>query len=310
MTRLALLLGGLVMACATTAAAQASGDRGRGDRGAIGADVFASSDADDTEVVRLGFDLDWLNDGPEKYRGVRLEKAWFNPSGEGWRERERIYLRAADSLDGWKWNARVGTDGDTIIGAATIHNEQPVRQEYFIERDIVETRQGLRRGLYSTFAGAAVDLPIDDRSQFTLLAGLQEYSGDNLRTHLRANYIHVLKPEWGLSAQLRTRLFRNSDPREYDYYSPRWYAQVLPVLQVRRFADNGVRMLVAGGLGLQRDSANGWRRATYVNAQVSSPPRRGWAFDAGFLFSETPTGSGSDNSYHYVQFNLGLRRAL
>lgn len=31
---------------------------------------------------------------------------------------------------------------------------------------------------------------------------------DNLRTHLRLNYIHVVKPEWGLSAQVRTRYFK------------------------------------------------------------------------------------------------------
>jgi len=311
MIRLALL--GLAAALsATAAAAQEAEDGAAPDQrnAAVGSDFFYSADADDTDVVRLGFDLDWLNEGPEKYRGVRVEKAWFNPSGAGWRGRERVYLRGADNLGGWKWNARLGTDGDTVLGAATIHNDKPARHEYFIERDIIETPQGLRRGLYYTFAGAAFDLPVDDRNQFTLLAGLQEFTGDNLRTHLRANYIHVVKPQWGLSAQVRARLFRNSDPREFDYYSPRWYAQLLPVVQVRRFTDSGMRYLVAGGIGAQRDSATGWRRSSYFNAQVTSPPRRNWSFDAGFLFSETPTGSGTDNSYRYTQFNLGLRRSL
>jgi hypothetical protein len=99
----------------------------------------------------------------------------------------------------------------------------------------------------------------------TLVGGVQEFTGDNVRTHLRANFVHVLKPEASLSLQLRTRYFRNSDPREYDYYSPRWYAQAVPILQLRRFS-NGWRYLVAGGVGVQRDSESKWRRSSYFNA--------------------------------------------
>ena len=32
---------------------------------------------------------------------------------------------------------------------------------------------------------------------------MQDFTGDNLRL----NYIHVVKPKWGLSAQVRTRYF-------------------------------------------------------------------------------------------------------
>ena len=301
-----LVLAGMLLAAAASGRAEDVEDRGAASH-AVGTDLFFSTDADDTDVIRAAIDLDWSWEGPEEYRGIRLERVWFNPLGQGWRERERIYLRAADRLGGWKWNGRLGTDGTTLVGAAAIHNEAPHRQEYFVEREIVETPQGLARGLYSTFAGAALDVPADDRHLFTLVAGLQEYSGDNVRTHFRASYIHEARRDWGLTVQLRTRWFHNSVPREFDYYSPRWYAQLLPVAQVRRFS-GGWQWLLAAGLGVQRDSATGWRRSSHVDARVTSPATRDWAFSAALLYSETPTVSGF--SYDYLQLTLGVRRAF
>jgi len=298
----------LAMLALAPAQALAQAEPESGNRSAVGADIFYSSDADDTEVMRAGLNLDWRNRGPDEYQGIRIEKARFNPSGQGWQSDERVYLRAADAMGDWKWAAQVGTDGDTLLGSASVHDEAAFRKEFFVERDILETPQGLRRGIYYTFAGAAIDLPADERNVFTLVGGLQKFSGDNLRTHVRANYVHVLKPDWGLSAQLRTRYFHNSDPREYDYYSPRWYAQVLPVLQLRRFTDKGAMYLVAGGVGAQRDSESGWRRSTFVNARWTSPPHKGWALTGALLYSETPSVTGQ--SYSYRQVNFGVTRAF
>ena len=298
----ALLPGAAIAQDALDAGGEAAGH-------AAGADLFYQADADDTEVVRAGVNLDAIFRGPAEYRGIRLEKAWFNPLGHGWQGRERLYLRAADRAGGWNWQASVGTDFDTVLGSASVHDDSRFRKEFFLERDILETPQGLSRGIYYTFAGAAIDLPVDDRNQFTLVAGLQEFTGDNVRTHLRANFVHVVKPEFGLSAQLRTRWFRNSHPREADYYSPRWYMQLLPVLQMRRTTDKGWRYLLAGGLGVQRDSASGWRRTSYANVQATSPPvAPGWSLTGNALFTETPTTSGQ--SYSYFQVAAGVVRAF
>jgi hypothetical protein len=299
---LALSLSGLPFA----ASAQDAADEAEH---AVGADVFYQSDADGTEVVRAGVDLDPHFRDKDNYTGLRLEKAWFNPLDQGWQGRERIYLRAARKLDHWTLQGRVGTDGDSVLGSLTLFDDSRFRKEFFLERDILETPQGLSRGIYHTFGGAAIDLPVDDRNQFTLVAAVQEFTGDNVRLHLRANYIHMVKPEWGLSAQLRTRFFRNNHPGEADYYSPRWYAQVLPLLQMRRTIDNGWRFVLAGGLGAQRDAESSWRRASYAAAQATSPEvAPGWSLTGGLLFTETPTTSGQ--SYSYFQANAGIVRSF
>ena len=119
---------------------------------------------------------------------------------------------------------------------------------------------------------------------------------------------HVVKPDWGLSVQLRGRYFHSSHPGEYDYFSPRWYSEVLPVVQLRRYS-GGWRYSLAAGIGAQRDSGSDWRSSRYVNAQVTSPAVGGrWFVKAGLVYSNTPVGSGY--VYDYTQFNLALTHAF
>lgn len=291
----------LVLGAAAPAAAQAPPP-------AIGADIFYSSDAEDTEVLKTGINFDLRHSGPDEYVGFRVERARFRPLGQDRETVERVYIRAADTIGGWKWNATVGTDGDTVLGSAAIHDEARFRKEFFVEREILETPQGIARGIYYTFAGAAIDLPADDRNIVTLVAGVQPFTGDNVRTHLRATYVHVVEPSWGLTAQLRTRYFHSSEPGEFDYFSPRWYAEVLPVLQMRRFV-GGWQLLGAAGYGAQRNSDSKWRSARYFNARVTSPAfREDWAVSGNALYTSTPVGTGT--SYGYFQFNMGLTKAF
>lgn len=275
---------------------------------AVGMDVFYSTDAEDTEVLKTGIIFDLRRSGPEKYLGIMVQRARFEPLGQDGKTMERVFVRAADSLGKWKWNATAGTDGRTVLGSAAIHDEAKFRKEFFIEREIVETPVGISRRIYYTFAGASIDLPVDDRNIFTAFAGAQEFTGDNVRLHLRGNYVHVVKPDWGLSAQLRGRYFHSTEPREFDYYSPRWYAEVLPVVQVRRFVD-GWQLLGALGYGAQRDSESKWRSSRYVNARFTSPRvSKDWAVTGNAVYTSTPVATG--NTYGYFQFNLGLVKAF
>ncbi|MET1111871.1 MAG: hypothetical protein ABWX67_10140 [Allosphingosinicella sp.] len=287
----------------------AAGDSGTSLRPAVGTEAFYSADSDRTEVARVALDVGLRDAGDTRSIGLRVERARYNPGDRGWESRDRIFLTGAETLGKWQLRARVGTDGDSVIGGVSLNDKAKFRKEFFVERDIVETPQGLDRGLYSTFAGAAVDLPVDDRNVFTALAGVQSFTGDNVRLHLRASYIHVVKPKLGLSAQLRGRYFRSSDPGEYDYYSPRWYAEVLPVAQMRRFV-GGWELLGAAGLGVQRDSGSGWRASRYAHARFRSPRAASdWSLNGAVTYTNTPSVTGTPRSgYRYVQFTLGVSR--
>ncbi|KGM51946.1 hypothetical protein N792_06245 [Lysobacter concretionis Ko07 = DSM 16239] len=272
-----------------------------------GFDLFASDDGDDTSVLRTNLTAYYRYDHPGQYRGLAVERARIRPLGtDGWSE-NRVYFRFADAAGDWKWNGQIGSNGHTLLGNASIVRDIPRRQEYFIEREVVETRQG-EQGLHATFAGAAIDLPLDaeQRRQLTLLAGMQTFTGDNVRAHLRATYSAQLVREWGLSAQLRTRAFHSSHPGEADYYSPRWFAEAIPMLRLRRF-HQGWMMAAGAGVGMQRDSNSDARAARLVEATIESPKTpRHWYLRANGTYSNTPVGEGIN--YGYRQINVQLIR--
>ncbi|MDP1913160.1 hypothetical protein [Brevundimonas sp.] len=275
---------------------------------AVSADLFASTDADEAETVKAGVSFDWRYRGPGDYQGGRLEAARFSPATGPSTEEQRLYYRFAQTGEDWSWNGMVGTNGETVLGSLSVHNNDRIRQEYFIERERLETAQGLDQDLYHTFVGAAFDLPIDERNTLTALVGVQDFDGENLRTHLRARAIHVVKPEWGLSVQLRTRYFHNSVPAEADYFSPEWYVEVLPVVQVQRF-HNGWRYQAAVGIGAQREAGSDWRAARHFEASVTSPPiSRDWHVRAAVVHSNAPVTS--ERGYDYSQVSLSLTRAF
>jgi hypothetical protein len=272
----------------------------------IGITSFYSSDADDTEIAKLAVDLDLRHADREHYLGLSLESAGFTPAGGRRFEDERVYLRVAGG-DAWKWSGRVGSDGHTVLGSAAIHNDAPNRQEYFIEREIIETPRGLQEQLYSTYVGGAFDLPFDERTTLTTVLGAQEFDGDNLRLHYRGNLIHSVLPAQGLSAQLRLRYFHDSDANELDYFAPGWYAQAIPTLQLRRHV-GGWRYGLAAGYGRQRSAGTSWRPARLLEASISSPQDADWTLQAGFTYTNTPVNSGF--TYDYQQFHLSLGRAF
>jgi hypothetical protein len=225
MIRTTFCLAGLLLA--GTASAQPA----TGPRHSVGADLSFSSDADRTDVLRLGLNFDLRYRDEDDHLGVRLERNTYRPAG-GTRVRdERVYLRAAGALEGgWTGRAQVGSDGDTLLGSASINDDSAWRKEFFVERDKVETRQGVTRPILYTFVGAALDVPLARTTQATLLGAVQDFTGSNVRSHVRANLIQVLHERIGLSAQLRTRYFHNSRPREFDYFSPEEHVDLLPVL--------------------------------------------------------------------------------
>lgn len=280
------------------------GAPGHAEQHAAGADLFVSADADDTEVYRAGLNLDISHQGPDHYLGLRYEHALYRPLGRPATDYDRAFLRWADRGGGWAWAGQIGTDGHTLLGSAGAHDDSRFRKEIFVERDIVETPRGVGEGIYYTFAGAAIDLPADSRNSLTLVGGVQAFTGRNERLHLRATLIHSLKPDWGLSLQLRARYFLSTTPGELDYYSPRWYAQALPVVQLRRYSA-GWRYLVAAGYGAQRDSNESWRPSRFLSGEVSSPENRGWLLRASVQYSNTPLRSGV---YDYVQGSIGVTR--
>jgi hypothetical protein len=105
--------------------------------------VFASDDADDTTVLETtaGVVFDWID--IDHYRGLVVEDVRIRPAGGARYDEQRVFVTAAGG-DALKWKVHIGSDGDAALGNASAVHEGRVRQEYFIERDLLETRQGAK----------------------------------------------------------------------------------------------------------------------------------------------------------------------
>ncbi|RVQ66035.1 hypothetical protein EKN06_11885 [Croceicoccus ponticola] len=262
---------GLLAWSAAASAQEPRSISGESVRPAAGSEIWASTDSDGTDVVKvLGKAL--LNfEGREKYAGIAIEHAKFNPATGENHEAERIYLDLADHLGAdWRWKARIGTDGKTLLGNAEFRKAD-WSQSVFVEREIVETEQGLARRIFYTFAGISTDVLLNDANTIALTAGVQEFSGKNERLHLRGKYVHVVRTDIGLSAQLDARYYHSTEPGEFDYFSPKDFVRLLPLIQTRRFSNSGWMYLAGAGFGAQHSSGGGWQLAKFGQLRLESP---------------------------------------
>ena len=296
---------GLVVVLLSSAAYAQDGASAPGAGPCAGVELFVSTDSDNTDVVKLLGKGALRDEGPDSYLGVAVEKAWFTPQGQQTRKDERLYIDVAQKLgDKWLAKARLGTDGHSWLGSASVRAKD-WSKEFFLEREIVETPRGLDEGVYYTFLGASFDLPASERDVFTAMAGIQEFTGRNERLHLRGSYVRVIAPSLGLSAQLRARYFHSTAPGEFDYYSPKDFVQVMPVVQMRRFTSSGWMVLGAAGYGAQRATGGHWQSARLAELRVESPRgMQGLRLFGQVQYSNNSL-SGAGN-YDYVMGRLGV----
>ena len=299
--RAPLLTGLLAMGLAGVASAQDA-------TMALRPETLLSWDADGNEVRKVGVGWDWTRTDREHWRGVHVEQARF--SGDSWSHTEqRVYARAAGTFgvgevtdDSWRWQFKIGSNGHTVLGSASLHTEGSARRELFLERELLETEAGVTRRQMVDFAGAAIDVPLSERWSTTGLVGLQDFSGGNLRTHLRGNVVFAALPEAGVSLQLRTRYYRNSDPYLGGYYSPPWYGEALGVVGVRRVIGGHI-WRAAAGVGRQRSADDDAKRARLLEVGYESPRwRQSWLrVAAGYTDTPVATASGAGSySYRYL----------
>src|SRR6185312_4259033 len=287
---------------------------GPSDSGAVvpaaGIELWSSTDSDRTSVVKLTGRALWEFDGPSRFKGVDLERAWFSPEGQHAREQTRVYVDLADAIGRkWKWSARIGTNGDTLLGSASIHSSD-WSKELFVEREIVETPTGVDQGIYYTFAGASADLISSSMDTLNAVVGLQKFTGRNDRLHLRATYVHVVKPRLGLSVQLRARYFHSTVPGEFDYYSPRNFVQLIPVVQMRRFDHAGWMYLAALGYGAQKATASNWQSARFADLRIESAARSRKLHAFAEVQYSNSSLVGAAGNYDYVVGRVGLTARL
>lgn len=229
---------------------------------AAGGGYFQSLDSERFSSRRLSAEAISNYQHLDHRTGLRYIDHQF--SQHGWRrsgQQLRLVARDTDrkTIDGW--NAELGwlqqANHELLTVDANYRHTFAAGPalEVFANRDVVETRTALDRGLHFNFVGASVDVPVNPHVTLVGLAGQQAFSDDNQRRHLRGRVIWQPSLDLGLTLQLRYRWFDNS---KLDvgraYFNPERYQEgMLAVGWRQRMGD--WRHGVTAGLGTQQIAA-------------------------------------------------------
>lgn len=288
-----------ILALAIGAACASSGLQAQG----VAWDAWASEDNEGTATRRFG--ATWQVERRDAFRwwGLNAEHAQYR--GSDWRvDESRLFVRGSGGGERWRWSGRLGSNGETWIGDATLHSTRAARSEFFLERDRLDTRNGALQGRYQTFAGAAQDWPLHPRLTLAGVAGLQEFTGGNRRTHLRGTVSFTLSDDLGLATQLRTRWFKDSAPERADYFAPGEYSEALGTLVFTRRI-HGLRARVVLGAG-ERQVRGGQREPARLAEGLLETPewREGLRFRLRVGYSDAPQAAAVGPGYRYRYVGL------
>lgn len=199
----------------------------------------------------------------------------------------------SEAADRWRiiadatWNARLSPSaGFELIG----------------QRDLVETRAGIDAGTMTNFVAASMDYAASERLTLIGLGGLQVYSDNNWRPHLRGRAIYTLVPEQGFSVQARARGYESNGTAPATYFNPERYVQADVGLRLRH-ALGDWRVLAAAGFG-QEDVEGVDRKGTYyleARAERSFGNNLWLALSYVLDHSSGSDAASSDYTWHYFR---------
>lgn len=283
-----------ILAVALCAGFASTSEAGQG----VAWDSWSGSDSEGTATHRLGATWQVERRDAAHWWGLNGEHARYR--GSDWRVDEtRLFVRGAGGGERWRWSGRLGSNGETWIGDATLYSTRAARSEFFIERDRLDTRNGALQGRYQTFAGAAQDWPVHPRVTLAGVAGLQDFTGGNRRTHLRGTASFTLSDELGIATQLRTRWFKDSAPERADYFAPGEYSEVLGTLVLTRRVQ-GLRARVVLGAGERQVRGGGREPARLAEGLLETPEwREGLRFRLRIGYSDAPQAAAVGPGYRY-----------
>ena len=281
---------------------------------AAGPGVFASTDNEGFHTRRAGADFFPSVRSQDAATGVRYRHHEF--SQDDWsRSGEQVSLVAkgplAAGVRAWQAEAGLMTQGGhtllTMDGSAVLPIAQGTSAEFFINRDFVETRAALDRGINFTFVGGSLEHQLHPKLTLIGTAGYQHFSDDNERTHARFRAVFQPDLDLGLTFQYRYRYYTSS-PNETRraYFNPERYQENM-LLAGWRYRQGGWVTSVLAGAGRQTvaDTPPGPSRLLEVGVDSPLKNSQVLALRAGYL--RTAAFGGPDYRYQYVQANWTLR---
>lgn len=274
--------------------------------------AYIASDSEGFSTYKYNAGYMPLYDQGEKYTGVSYQHNYFTQGN--WDSSAEVYTLLTKSINprtalGYSlnigYNLQNGYRLLTTDSNYTFRVTDSTKAEIFINRDRVETQNALSNGIYFTFGGASIEQQVMERLAAVVMAGNMYFSDTNTRPIVKAKLIYDLIPEYGVTAQLRYRQYRdtNTDVAN-NYFNPNEYSESMIAFAARKRIAGWV---LSGTAGVGRQTVNQDPSTTtqLYELAATSPvasnsyyfkTRAGYGKSAGFL--------GPNYFYRYVMEEL------
>jgi hypothetical protein len=270
--------------------------------------AYIASDSEGFSTYKYNAGFLPLYEHGEKYTGLSYQHNYFTQGG--WDSSAEVYTlltKAINPRTGLGYNANIGynlENGHKLITTDSNYGfrvTDSTKAELMLNRDRVETQNSLNYGIYYTLAAASVEQQITERFTAIAMAGNMYFSDTNTRPTVRAKLIYDLVPDYGLTAQLRYRQYRDTNTAvPNNYFNPDHYSETMIAFGVRKRI-SGWMLSGTAGVGRQKVSQDPSTTTQLYEFAATSPAasndyyfktRAGYGKSAGFL--------GPNYFYRYV----------
>jgi hypothetical protein len=212
---------------------------------------------------------------------------------------------APASGNGWQLDAGLSQQGHhniiTLDGSYHTPLATGLGLDLFVNRDWVETRTALDRGIDFTFVGGSLDQTLGEHWTVVGVAGLQMFSDTNQREHYRARVVFQPWLDSGLTLQLRYRTYHSSKVAVGgSYFNPVNYDETLLAAGWRKRFEGWV-FRTAAGFGQQHVNSSPATGTRLLELQLDSPTRGDQSIRLRGGFSQSASFGGPNYRYAYLQ---------
>lgn len=274
--------------------------------------AYIASDSEGFSTYKYNAGFLPLYEHGEKYTGISYQHNYFTQGG--WDSSAEVYTlltRAINPRTGLGYNANIGynlENGHKLITTDSNYGFRigdSTKAELLLNRDRVETQNSLNNGIYYTLGAASIEQQVLERLTANAMLGNMYFSDTNTRPIVRAKLIYDLIPDYGLTAQLRFRQYRDTNTTvPNNYFNPDHYTETMIAFGVRKRI-SGWMLNGTVGVGRQKVSQDPSTTTQLYEFAATSPvasdsyyfkTRAGYGKSAGFL--------GPNYFYRYVMEEL------
>jgi hypothetical protein len=223
--------------------------------------AYIASDSEGFSTYKYNAGFLPIYEHGEKYTGISYQHNYFTQGG--WDSSAEVYTlltKAINPRTGLGYNANIGynlENGHKLITTDSNYGfrvTDSTKAEVMVNRDRVETQNSLNNGIYYTLGGVSVEQQILERLSAVLMGANMYFSDTNTRPIVRAKLIYDLVPDYGLTAQLRYRQYRDTNTNvANNYFNPSTYSETMIAFGMRKRIEG---WMLSGTAGVGRQTVN------------------------------------------------------